>query len=310
MLSIARLSALLLAIPLAGCQSYNPYGYGGYPSTYGPAPSPYGSPYGAPGAVPQGAVPGYPTTVPASPGYYPSNGSSPSMTPVPNQSYNNDAPAFNSGAAAGGGKLVPEYSDPATLGKPEEFGDPADFNANPSTGFNEPKGTPARQVAFAENALGETAPADSGATASGATASGATVNAAADSASAEIAATDNAFEDPAPFQPVSFETDAAGESDAPQPNPYAHDAQNFRWFRGVVDFDEEEQAWFLVYNPEPDGSDKFGGVISLLHHPQLNVLRRNDVVLVEGGFSPDKQDRFGKPKFAVQHAAQLKAKGE
>src|SRR5206468_3405507 len=86
-----------------------------------------------------------------------------------------------------------------------------------------------------------------------------------------------------------------------RPNPYDYDKKTFRWIRGVADYDEEQQVWYVVYNPDPARNDRYGGSICLVDHPKLSSLRRNDVVLVEGKVDAQSPDSLGKPKFQIDH---------
>lgn len=88
-------------------------------------------------------------------------------------------------------------------------------------------------------------------------------------------------------------------------HPYGRAANGRAWFRGLVDFDEQENAWYLIYNPEPDASDKQGGTITLVEHPHLKLFKGDDVVLVEGDFDPTVTDRNGNAKYRATFIRRL-----
>ena len=103
---------------------------------------------------------------------------------------------------------------------------------------------------------------------------------------------------------------AASESLAPpaamepmtqkKPNPYGYDAVGYRWLRGIVDFDEKQHAWIIVYNPSPGPKDVYKGQLTLLDNGLLQKMQNNDVVLVEGQIDPAAPEPgTGKPQFRV-----------
>ncbi|MDB5386662.1 MAG: hypothetical protein JWM11_2308 [Planctomycetaceae bacterium] len=94
---------------------------------------------------------------------------------------------------------------------------------------------------------------------------------------------------------------------APVQRPYGRAANGHGWFRGVVDFDQQEKTWYLIYNPTPDESDARGGIVTLLEHPNLQFLRSDDTVLVEGIFEPAATDRYGHPKYRINTVKRLVA---
>lgn len=271
MRGLTRILCGLLGLAAAGCQSYSPYGYG-YPSNYG-YPGGYGAPTYAP--PPGGMQPG------GAPVYSPPINTGPATTTPPANSppSSGQLQPFSGGTASQPEKLVPEYNDPnspATLGQPQgdEFKPPVEKTpANPGQTSLDP---PAEFETGAESGGVQTADA-------------------------------TMFEEPQPFQPVSHEAPAA-EQAADRPNPYAHDAQNYRWFRGIAEYDEQNKSWQVVYNPTPDEQDRFGGRITLADHPKLDVLNANDVVLVEGRVDEQQPDAAGQPKFAIEHAVRLTPK--
>ncbi len=84
------------------------------------------------------------------------------------------------------------------------------------------------------------------------------------------------------------------------PNPYEYDHKNYRWLRGKVDYDERDKTWNIIYSLTPDQHEKFGGSMTLVDHPDLQKLRTDDVVLLEGKIDPDALDRTGKAKYRIE----------
>ena len=281
-MSSARILFGLTVLAVAGCQSYNPNGYG-YPGTYN-----YPSTNMPPGGtyVPKGG-----NTVPPV-GEYPTR-----ATPGGKSSPTPQYPSGKKPAGAPDPKLVPDYDDPNSPTSKSPRGNPDDEDD-----FKQPLKRNGKNGTSHLKEMEEDGE--------------------------PVSAIDSPFEEhefspPVPFQPgsrgqvnqVSFNAEEEGEEHAEsaakseqRPNPYAHDAKHYRWFRGVADYDQDEQAWYVVYNPEPDRNDRYGGTIALADHPQLNVLHPNDVILVEGKIDPQLQDRLGKPKFQIEHVARLTPK--
>lgn len=116
---------------------------------------------------------------------------------------------------------------------------------------------------------------------------------------------DDGFETPAKFQPVSYrlgEDDPTDEEHSGETrlNPYAYDAKEYSWLRGVVEYDEDTEGWYIVYDDEPDKDDRYGGKISLADHPKLSVLKRSEVILVQGKIDDEQVDHLGKPKYLIE----------
>lgn len=103
-----------------------------------------------------------------------------------------------------------------------------------------------------------------------------------------------------PLQKSPLQTSAAKS-----PSPFSYDKQQYRWLRGIVEFDEEEKHWNITYNATPDQSDKFGGNIVLLDQGQLNRFTNGDVVLIDGHIDGSQQDKMGKPFYRVARAQKL-----
>jgi len=91
----------------------------------------------------------------------------------------------------------------------------------------------------------------------------------------------------------------------PTIRPYGRASNGQAWFRGVVDFDEQDRTWYLIYNPEPDANDERGGIVTLMEHPALQYLKSDDTVLVEGNFNQLETDRYGNAKYQINLVKQL-----
>ena len=319
--TVSRLTHLwcgIVVLSSIGCQTYSPYGYGSYPGSYGTPvyqqpgqPVPYGSPGMAPGTVVvppggggfqggypppggfQGGAPAYapgPVT-PATP--YPNvpNGAMPQQGvdasgaglgqpgQFPEASSNPPQPQV----PAGGGNAVPNYPDPYSgapraPAKTPSIDDAADFKGD----LDGAKRATEKLINM------DNSPGKAGA------------------ALVRPDADDIQFGAPPPVNRRNQRTaqsgiiqtaqhvDTAGQTQRLQ--PYGQ-APNGAWFRGLIDFDEQENLWYLIYNPEPDINDPQGGMVTLVEHPHLNLIKGDDVVLIEGQFDPSQLDTNGRPKY-------------
>jgi hypothetical protein len=257
--------ALLAA---AGCYSYSPYGYGGYPT--------YGGPVGTP--VPGGTYIGPGTTVaPGTPGTFsqpyvaPGGGgtdwrSTPQQFPTPADPQS-DAPPYNSGSASGIPSTPPSTSGGGTF--VPNYGDPNDsFNTTPFE---------SRRSSSPEVELEGIEEADS------------------------VAGTPFTGDDLTVFP--TTERRALSETMAVKvqaaPNPYAYDREQYAWLRGKVDFDPVQRTWNIIYSLTPDETDSYQGSLTLADGPQLAKLQNDDVVVVEGRLLSDVLDVRGKPCYQV-----------
>jgi len=116
------------------------------------------------------------------------------------------------------------------------------------------------------------------------------------------------FMTPAKFQAASFElpVDYSNQtSNAKSPSPFSFDKQQYRWLRGIIEFDEQEKHWNITYNPTPDKTDKFGGNIVLIDQGKLTPFKNGDVVLIDGKIDGSRQDKMGKPLYHISKAQKL-----
>lgn len=84
---------------------------------------------------------------------------------------------------------------------------------------------------------------------------------------------------------------------------FGFDRDNYQWLRGTVDYDEEEETWFVIYNLAPDEHDVYqGGLTLTAEEATLAQLKNGDHVLLEGRVDQQKLDRRNAPVFHVEQA--------
>jgi hypothetical protein len=83
------------------------------------------------------------------------------------------------------------------------------------------------------------------------------------------------------------------------PNRFDYDKSSYSYVRGVVDFNPRDKTWHIIYSPNPDRKDKFGGAFELIDSPKLRGLKDGDVVFIQGRVHPKIVDTHGKPKYEV-----------
>jgi len=313
---LALCCACTASLFFAGCAAhypYQPYPYQQYPGGY------YGQPgYPGPsmGAPPNGTL-NAPTPIESG---TPNGGSSsggsdaPYFVPDSTSNLNN---LNNGGGSGSSNNNVPSYDDPGDLSAPPNgstnnpmFDNKSTFDSDaPPFGLNESSAAElpgVRNVVFEENAN---------------TASNQPrVNLASNESFAEVprASTPDTLEAPSPVefagaefaQPVE-RTNEPEELSLPydpneMPNPFYHDPDGYRSLRGLVSYDEQLQAWSIIYNDKPSRDDPYGGVFTLADASGLTVLNNNDVVYIEGRISENLKDDFGKPRYIVEHLTKLK----
>ena len=124
----------------------------------------------------------------------------------------------------------------------------------------------------------------------------------------EIAAAGESFESPLERNhlpepralPAGPDKMASAKPEAGPPNPYAYDPKSYAYLRGIVDFDPRDNSWHIIYSPNPDRHDKFGGTLQLMNHPDLKTLRSGDFVYLEGHINTKETDSHGKPKYEIE----------
>ena len=123
----------------------------------------------------------------------------------------------------------------------------------------------------------------------------------------EEAYADDPFRQP---RQVSYtEVQEAGQYVANDPKlpKYGYDTQHFAWLRGVVDYNANDQRWYLTYNPRTGAADQppadlYGGRLTLAGDDRLDALLPGEVAVVEGRLDTQEKDRFGKPIYRVERA--------
>lgn len=259
----------LILLTSAGCyRTYSPYG------------SPYGTPYGVPGPPVQTLTPSspytpgypqgtYPQSVPGSSSPTPADQfSTPNSTFAPNGSDSN-APFFkqNSNSPPPYTNGIPKYPDP---------GEEVQFQQQSS-----PK-------PVAEDFQLEEHGAVEGAGASTTNVAKVPLNHAEFQAPLRVGAQKTPADRPPGVATV-----------ASSPSPFAHDADGYRWLRGVARRNESTGAWSLVYNTVEIDLDPYQGWLTLAPDPSLSQLAPNVAFLISGELDESLKDAAGKPTYRV-----------
>ena len=105
-----------------------------------------------------------------------------------------------------------------------------------------------------------------------------------------------------PIQTVSYEQPQAAKL-----NPFGRDTKhaNPTWLRGVIDYDQKQRTWSILYSSNPDSRDSNGGMLTLASHPNLAKCRNGEVVLVEGAIDASQTDARGKPIYVLDNVTPL-----
>lgn len=260
------LSAVFGFAALAGCYSYNPYGYGGYPEVLSTMPSPGMAPAGN---LPLGVTPiGPQAATPASGWQGSPTLATPPAIPAPVGSFT---------------QPVPVYQDPTD---PATGSDSATTSKKETSSLRIPSGTiPGSPVinppVGATEAVGEVIPAKK-----------------------ETPQNFKAPLSAQPIGTTTSGTAATTVPTIDETN-YGYDARAYTWLKGTVEYDKADGAWHLMYAATPDPNDQYGGDISLATDPRLESLSDSDVIYITGSFDPDQADRFGKPRFRIKQLSQI-----
>lgn len=323
MSTLSRFWCGVLVFSCMGCQAYSPYGYGGgysgnYPVYQQPGQAmPYG---GQPGTLMPTPNPGYPSAYPGttiSPGPYGTPGginpyTSGSVTP-PTQGADGSGDSFGQPGVFPGTTTPPTPNVPTN--RPSLPPDSEDYLNGP-TGPAAGGGTPTTQRPPANSGGPSNFHKDQGGpqkATQNLKRQSDTMPGVPDSTMVQPRASDGSFASLAdgnmnPGTPSGI-VQTSQHIEAAQPardlRPYGRAPNGRAWFRGVVDFDEQENSWYLIYNPEPDATDPQGGLITLVDHPHLKLFQPDDVVLVEGHFDPSESDRAGNSKYRPEIVRRL-----
>lgn len=296
-----RLPCLCIALglastTLAGC--YSPYGYQGQ---YG-GPGYYGQPAYQGGPVYHGA-PGQPlgnggTYVPGGT----SPGSTPGMSPTPlnpPSTYDN-SPGINWQDPKN--NAVPFNPNPGTgRGSVPDPGDDLN-NANP--GASKPTLTPTSGTMPDElsSPFEQTGSSSGGAT--GIPVQPAQATTEPDPFEMPQQLRSSATAGASPIRTVSYEPPPTAKL-----NPFGRDTKhaNPTWLRGVIDYDQKQRSWSILYSTNPDPRDSNGGMLTLASHPNLAKCRNGEVVLAEGAIDAGQTDARGKPIYVLDNVTPLAA---
>jgi hypothetical protein len=272
---------------LSGCYSYQPYGPAGYPGYYSapqPGIAPQPGQYISPGPTPQLGTPTF---------------SEPQ--PVPNPNIPNDNWQETQPSDSGGGTQTDTpFFDPndAASASPDRNNyvpDPSNVDAPPLDGqeSNNDQFTPFYRGGAASI---EPQQIEQVATVEPISQAGRDND------------DDDSFQKPIPITLTSATSESAlpaTNSPEADQDAYDHDAQHFHWLRGKVEYDQKDGQWHLMYDKAPDVNDRLGGEIALVDDEQLDSLKNNDVVLVQGHVDPRMLDGYGKPSYRIHHVDRL-----
>lgn len=286
-----RLPLCLVALTgtfLVGCYSpyryspYSPYApYGGGVPTYSPQAVPqFGPPAGSPTLVaPEGG--GFPPSggstfgpndnlqpTPDPNNTFPPSGSGDGFNPTPSNGFDSTN-GFNSSPSPNGNGLVPYPENPPPSNNGNTFeGNTTPFSSDGASFQSDPPNS---------NSVGLRG--DSGHAAR----------------ELQLAAHQSS---PLETTPAAFRSNS---NSVPGHGMYGYEPSNYRWLRGLVDFDEHERVWVMIYDDTPDASDAYRGQITLINNGLLSRLQNNDRVVVEGRIDPSTRDAdTGKPQYRVE----------
>ena len=89
-------------------------------------------------------------------------------------------------------------------------------------------------------------------------------------------------------------------TDSTKTTPFAYDSQNYKWLRGVVNYEKTDRHWSLVYSDAPDAADELSGCVTIGDQPELMGIGDGEIILVTGEFSGTDTDPRGKPIYVVK----------
>ena len=293
--------AWIIVVAAPGCLFHGGYPNGYYNNGYYGTPQPqYGYPTG-PGSAPY-YTPGAPTFQPGG-GSNPTpiNGGSPTNSGDPNSNgqpgnapnWNNSAPNNTYDNNNGGSNSAPKF-DPNGVGVPDPADEPVGTrppSTQRPTGLTPTSGASTRsrrnndqsQVFDQEDQRQRPASFDN----------------------EEVVEAEGAYEQPIIRQASGSddndfqETKRVPRTSQTSAKPYGHDPQ-FRWLKGVVEYDENSQIWVIMYDDNPKPSDQLGGELMLGNHKSLGQLQSGDKVIIEGMFDDSETDSRGKPVYQIQ----------
>lgn len=281
--------ALLVAVYgclSSGCLYHNGY----YPNGYGPGPS----------VLPSQPWTGYPTTPTYPPGTYPPGVYQPGGTNPPLSSPTPISPGTQ--------PAFPSNSDPSTYGTPGNNSAPP-FNPSPNNGNNN-NGVPLPD----DNTTGFNTPPSGSPlitpTSSAKVPDDESTPFSTESTRLPRTVSDESVADSEEFPPPiqsngvlqTSGSDDGGvdfantQAAAPRSRIYGHGAK-FDWLQGIVEYDEPNNCWVIMFDDNPSPTDSQGGEFTLVSNPKLNSLRAGDVYRVEGSIDRTKLDGRDRPMY-------------
>lgn len=254
----------LCMLSVAGC--YSPYPYS----------SPYGSPYGYPSAPVQTLTPGGTYTPGIPPGSY--------SSPTPSGSYSQPTPSGSTYQPGGSSSDAPFYTPSSSPPYAPSNGIPKYPDPGNEVQFQQSKPKP---VADQPNLFEQGSLQAAGAS---------TANV------AKVVADSADFFEPVRAEPQEPQpTLAVGVVAVPGvQSPYAHDADGYRWLRGLARFNEKTGVWSLVYSTVDVDSDPYHGWLTLAPDPRLDQLQSNQAYLISGKLEESRTDAAGKPLYRIE----------
>ncbi|QDT64330.1 hypothetical protein [Calycomorphotria hydatis] len=283
---IAMTLALCMATTLVGCVYRTPY---------------YGTPggYVAPNSYPPGTIVQPGTTYPSPGTTYPSG---PTLAPPQGGSTTNPPPLDSGDFGSdpnGNNNFVPNYRDPNEgdfnntfdnstnsndFGNPPDdgFGNPPagnnsnDFGNPPDDDLNSPFFDSRRPAPLGTESLASAEPK-------------------------RLPQNNNVKPiSSSNIQQAGFEQPAQPPKDG---ELFGYDNKQYRWLKGVIDYDPQLKNWNIIYNVNPDNKDEYGGSLTLVDGGRLKGYRSNDIVAVQGQVDRNNGlDVLGKPVYRVTNA--------
>lgn len=267
---------ILVVSASMGCMYHNPYGYygGGGGSYYGPGyyQSPQ-QPMPAYPTYPGGTYPPNVNPTPIDGTYTPGGtpGSAPTLSDPPSTFNNNNTPTFKDTPTD---RSVPDPGDDPGSGGGTSSREPtlqptntARNNDDLSSPFEPDNST--RIPRNFEEPVTEAEPVYQ----------------------APLRQTSN-FEEPETIQ-------QANREEIPQNAPSFGHHPRFEWIRGIVEYDQQQQCWVMMYDDNPDHADKLGGVVTLADHPGLKRLQDGQNIRIQGVLDRAETDASGKPVYRI-----------
>jgi hypothetical protein len=88
------------------------------------------------------------------------------------------------------------------------------------------------------------------------------------------------------------------------------DRDDYTYLRGIVSRDPQGKGWLLKYSDDPTDGDMYHGILKIVDHERIDLLREGDTIRVEGTIDATSKDRSSKPVYRVQLLDWVKPRGE